>query len=390
MSKSILFIDEDASVLERLPDALTKRIDCLFAPSYKKGYALLREKKQCCAVLIELGLNNEDGIAFLRRLRKDFPATVRMVLTARGDYATALDAVNKGEVFRFMEKRSTPEELTHVICEAIRHNENEADKQKAVRRALMGSIKALMDVLDLVNPEAVGVSRRIRERAIQAAKNLGVKSIWRMEMAILLSHVGCVALPNEMLSKADHGEDLTPEEQQIFSMHPEIAFNLLSNIDRLAPMAEIIRQQLLPTSEKPPLESRILKIVIAIDRLERRGADVQSALLALKNQPKEYDQAIVKHMSTFMLAPETGSSREVSVEDLKEGMVMARDLVNKDGAKLLLRGQRISKASLIRLKSFHIALGILDPIHVVDDSGRASGNGKKSLGGCPCETQPAP
>lgn len=366
MLTSVLFIDDDGSILDSLPAALTKRLNCLFAASYDEALAVLRERPDCPVVVTELGVKGKDSLEFLRTLRTKYPRTTRLILTGRGNYSQAMKAINEGEVYRFLEKPCPQEKLTQAISDAIRVKEKQPDSQKAVRKALMGSIKALMDVLDLVHPEAVGVSRRIRERVISAAKAFGVKSIWRMEMAILLSHVGCVALPSELLVKVDTGKPLTPEERQMFAMHPKIAFNLLSNIDQLTSIALILKKQLQPLEKNPPLESRILKIAIAIDRLERKGADIRSALRALGKQPEEYDPMIIKHMSSLIIGANALPSIEVSVENLEEGMIMADDLINKDGVKLLLRGQRISKASLIRLKSFHIALGILDPVHVVD------------------------
>jgi hypothetical protein len=50
--------------------------------------------------------------------------------------------------------------------------------------------------------------------------------------------------------------------------------------------------------------------------------------------------------------------REVSLDQLAEGMVLARDLVNRDNAKLLLKGQAVSRASLRRLRMFAAELGV--------------------------------
>ena len=365
MPLKIIFVDNNDSAAASLPEAIHKKFKIRNADSYKKAIDILKSKGQCGLVITELGLNNEDGTAFLAYVRKKFPRAVRMIMTARTDFSEACKAINSAQVYYFINKPCPADDLVKIIVKGIRHYEEEVEKKNAMRKALIGNVNALVDIVDLVNPEAMGFAKRIRGRVMSMGKAMGIKLLWQLELAVMLSHIGCVALPSKILEKMDRGEKLTPEEKQIFGMHPSIASNLLANIDQMAHVAEIILHEHSFLSDEQPLESRIIKIALDLDRLERAGNDPIEILKKMAAKPKAYDNRVVKAMFKLLSTPESSTIRELNIEDLEEGMIMAKDLINKDGTKLLLRGQPISKASLVRLRSFHIALGVIEPIEVM-------------------------
>lgn len=367
MSHTILFIDNDDTAFAGLPEKLHKKYSLKLAKSYKEAAIILKKTPQCCLVISELNLDKRDGVAFLRQIRQKFPKIVRMVMTDRSEFSEACEALNIAEVFQIIPKPCPPETLTKAIGKGVKKFEEAREQQQAMRTTLLGSVKALVDIVDMVSPEAMGFAKRIRDLVAKTGKALGYKPLWQLDLAVMLSHIGCVALPDEVIYKMDSGEALTPEEKQIFGMHPEITSTLLANISQMAPVAEIIRHQHDPLNTKQPLGSRIIKVALDLDRLERMGKDPLTILDKMSTKGKLYDPQVVKTMVKLLTPADLGAVSQLSVEELEEGMVMAKDLVNKDGSKLLLRGQPISKASLIRLKAFHIALGIMDPIHVLTD-----------------------
>lgn len=364
MAINILFVDDNDTAMNSLPKQLSKKFVFQRAGSYKEAAGLLNSKGKWAVVITELGLNGENGIAFLSFVRKNFPKTVRIVMSASTKFSDIYEALNTAQVFRYISKPCPPEDLARIIGQGNLQYETGFEKQQAMHKALLGSVNALVDILDLVNPEAMGLSKRIRDRVMNTAKTLGVKSLWQVELAVLLSHVGCVALPSEILEKMDRGEKLSPEERQIFGMHPSIAANLLANIDQMSHVADVIRWQLHACEPDQPIESRIIKVALDLDRLERKGLDTIEILNKMASRANAYDPKVLETMRSLLAPPKAKETRELSPEELEEGMIMAKDLVNKDGTKLLLRGQPISKASLFRLKAFHVALGITDPIEV--------------------------
>ncbi len=368
MSKTILLVDADGSILAGLPESLQRQYSFQWASSYHSALTRLESADECCLIIAELGLDNQNGITFLNRVRKDFPKTVRMVMTAHNDFSDVYDALNTAEAYRFIKKPCPPDALAKLIRKGLRKYKSDKEKQQAMRKALLGSVKAMVDILDMVNPEAMGFATRIRKRVIKTGRTLKFRPLWQLELAVQLSHIGCVALPSEVLMKVDTGDKLSPEEEKLFGMHPQIASNLLANINQMAPVAEIVRQQHDFLNGDQPLGSRIIKVALDLDRLERAGNNPLTILDSMAAEETKYDLQVVEAMRTFICPTEDNPISKLDVGELHEGMVIAKDLVNNDGTKLLLRGQSISKASLARLKTFHRLLGITAPIHVTAES----------------------
>lgn len=369
---TILFVDTDDSVLKKLPKAARKKFELKRVDTYPQAVKVLKGKKDVAVLVVELGLNDEDAFVFLANCYRDFPGVVRMVYSASSEFTDALNALNTGHVFRFVKKPCPPGDMIKILAQCVRRHVRKTQDLKASRNTLIGSVKALVDILDLVNPEAMSVSKRIRSRVLDTGRALGVQPIWQLDLAVTLSHIGCVALPEEIIGKIDSGASLSPEEQQIYGMHPRIAANLLTNIDQMAGISEIIRYQLLPNHEKQPLGSRIIKTSLDLDRMIQKGAEPMKILKHMRAKDRVYDPKVVEAMLKLERkkheAPEAQAVREICMAELKEGMVMAEDMINQEGTKLLLRGQSVTKASLVRLQSFYLALGVVEPLHVYADS----------------------
>lgn len=362
---TILFIDHDATALAALAPGLPAGVRLAHCPDYGQARGLLEGKHGVGVVVVELGLGGADAFALLEELQQHAPSTIRVVLTASTAQADAVAAVNRGRVWRYLAKPCPPAELLPLLGDALRAHAADVRERKATRLRLLGGVKILVDILELVNPEALSYSRRIRERVLATGRALGVQPLSRLELAVTLSHIGCVALPGEIVAKMNQGQPLSPEEQQIFGMHPSIAANLLVNVDQLVPVARIIRYQNAPLHDAQPLEARILRIALDLDRMEARGADPVKVLESMRGKAKAYDQAVVEAMLRVVYKPEPVPVRKVGLAELREGMVMAEDLINAGGVKLLLRGQRISAASLARLTAFPEALGLREPLLVL-------------------------
>jgi len=368
MPYSILFVDETHAALKDFSCDCEDKLKLLFASSYEDALGKLGNTRDCRVLIAELNLNGEDGMAFLEQVQKRFPRTVRLILTESKKFEDVRDALNSG-VLQYLEKPCAADVLKGAVCKALQKSKEDRER----RNSLLGSVKALIDILDMVNPAAMGFAKRIRDLVVETGKDLGFRPIWQLELAVMLSHIGCVALPSAILKKVDQGKMLTPEEKQIFGMHPDIAANLLANIPEMAPIAGIISRQHETLSSNQPLGSRIIKVALDLDRFGRAGRDPLTILDKMSAKTKLYDHAVVKSMLKFYCdSGMCAMSRQINVEQLEEGMIMARDLVNKDGTTLLLRGQSVSRASLIRLKAFHVSLGVLDQVHVVDTD-RATG-----------------
>ncbi len=366
MPKIILFVGEDDAGFQELPKHLLDEYSIHSVPTCEEALAGLGKNDDCFLIIVEFSRDGQAYEDFFKKVGTEYPSIVRVLLTTRDNFKQSHATIHAAQEFQLLERPYPPEILLEIIEKGIDRFGIQLGKQQALRRTLLGSVRAMVDILDMVNPEAMGFAKRIRRNVLSTGKALGFNPIWQLELAVMLSHVGCIALPAEVVRKVDQGTPLSPEDKQMFGMHPSIAASLVDNIPKMAPVATIIKHQHECLSKDQPLGSRIIKVALDVDRLERKGKEAADSLGKMLAKPDTFDSTVVKSMLKLIGQSSKQAVREIDIEDLKEGMVMARDLVNKEGVKLLLRGQAVSKASLNRLQLFHIALGVTDTVAITD------------------------
>jgi DNA-binding response OmpR family regulator len=92
----LLIIEDDVEVAEALSDAFARRkIHCDLAHDAGDGEQMLR-LTEYSAVILDLGLPDEDGMALLRRLRASGRSEPIIVLTARGDGPSRVEGLTHG------------------------------------------------------------------------------------------------------------------------------------------------------------------------------------------------------------------------------------------------------------------------------------------------------
>lgn len=358
MPAKILLVDSDAQVLGDLTAALGLHFPLATAASGKAALQAMASGGPVAILVSELELPDMDGAALLAKVGELSPQTVRMAVSHRADYKAALKAVNQGGAVKVLSKPLSPQVVATALTEGLKQYQTYVREKELFRDTLQGMVKVLVDILGLVSPHAIGRSKRIKDRAMLLGRMLGVKPAWQLDLAVTLSHVGCVALPSQIVAKLENGQEFTPEERRQFDIHPRIAARLLHNISRMATVAQIILHQNRKASENPPLESRILKAVLDLDHLERKGAPSAKALAAMRQRQGSYDPKVLDALAAHLKQCSEEAGREVTLAQLEEGMILARDLVGAGDAKLLLKGQAVSKASLLRLRMFAEELGV--------------------------------
>ncbi|MGE4296633.1 MAG: HD domain-containing phosphohydrolase [Desulfovibrionaceae bacterium] len=365
----LLLVSVDAAFREEAKAALSDRFALLVTDSAEKALAAMERERGCTIVMSGLTLPGMDGVTFLSEMRRRQPQVMRLLVSGNGTFEIAMRAINVAQVHRYLVKPITPLQLSEAADDALQTYEQIQGEAAQLKATLNGSVRLLVEVLELTNPAAMGRSTRTSERIKQLGQELGVRPRWPLDLASLLSQLGCVALPSEILEKLDTGEDLTKEEMQIFTTHPSIAAHLLQNIPSMGQVAEIVRNQTAPCTANPPLGARILRVCLDLDHLERKRVPTAKALDAMRAHPERYDQAVVDALARMLGETAMVCCQMIPVAELRPGMVMLSDMVTKAGLKLLLKGQRLSEASHLRLQAFGDLLDLEEHV-CVDPSSR--------------------
>lgn len=144
MSEKILIVDDDPNVLDGYVRGLRKRFDLNVASSGQLALEMVEKQGPYAVVVADMRMPGMDGLEFLIRLRELAPETVRMMLTGNADQETAVNAVNQGQVFKFLNKPCARE----TMAEALRSGLDEFVHAKERRKRLESSVAEARDLAE--------------------------------------------------------------------------------------------------------------------------------------------------------------------------------------------------------------------------------------------------
>jgi response regulator RpfG family c-di-GMP phosphodiesterase len=366
MADKVLFVDDEPAFLTGYRLMLPAHFEADTAVGGEQGLAAIRNHGPYAVVVSDMRMPGMNGVQFLTRVREDAPETVRMMLTGCADINTAMDAVNEGNIFRFLAKSCGEDVLTKAITSGLiqyRLINAEKDLQENTR---MGSIKLLTDVLAAISPEAFGKSIRITRCVRHLMARFHIPSLWCFEAAAMLSQLGCIMLDPELIQAAYVDTHLSAENRLRFEAHPRVARDLLTNVKRLESVAWIVNQQLTwETPKNPPvvpelpaailaLGAKMLRVAVAFDNLRMKGVSNEEAVRRLRYR-SEFDRDLVDALADMKSEEPRMELRQVPISALSVGMILQQNIKNHAGVLVVAKGQEVTAPLLIRLEHFSFA-----------------------------------
>jgi len=371
----ILCVDDEPNVLEGLSLHLRRRFEVFTARSGADALELLAREGAVQVIISDMRMPGMDGATFLTRAREQYPDAVRILLTGQADLASAINAVNNGQIFRFLTKPCAPADMLAQVTAAVEQHRLITSERVLLRQTLHGSIKALTDVLALTHPASFGRAMRIRENVSEMISATGMAETWQVEVAAMLSQLGCAALPPDVAEKVYFGRRLTSEEEAMVARVPQVTEQLLGNIPRMEAVRHMLAGLNRPlgrdagaTEAERELVAcglSMLRIAVDYDVLERQGAAPAVAFASMRARNGRYDHATLEAFATARGegAPQM-AIRELGLKDLVPGMVVAQDVMMTTGALLVARGYELTDGLLERLRNFRLG-SVCEPIRVM-------------------------
>jgi DNA-binding NtrC family response regulator len=161
MTERILCVDDEPHILEAFQRQFRKQFAIETAVGGERALAAIAEHGPFAVVVSDLRMPDMDGIRLLNTIRERTPETVRILLTGHADLQAAIEAVNEGHVFRFLTKPCPSKTLAKALEAGLAQYRLITAEKALLEQTVSGSLKALSEVLGLVNPEAFGRSSRI-------------------------------------------------------------------------------------------------------------------------------------------------------------------------------------------------------------------------------------
>lgn len=301
---TILLVDDEENILRSLKRIfMDQDLHILATTSPFDALELL--KTHAVSVIISDNLMpGMSGIDFLQRAKFISPESVRVMMTGYADVHAAIDAINKGEVFKFLTKPWDAEEFRNVVFDSI----NRHDMVHSLRQADESKLYSLAQTIELKDPYTRGHCDRVAQYSLSMAERLGLENDRRIfiKHGSWLHDCGKIGVPEAILN---FNGPLSPEQMEIVRNHSRWG----AEVARLAKLPEAVVNIILFHHEKYdgtgyparlkgndiPIEARIVSVADIYDALTSarpyRGAmDVDRAVKILAEARNTYsDPAIV-------------------------------------------------------------------------------------------------
>lgn len=377
MNKRLLLVDDEYDIISAYKRNLRKHFTIFTAQSGPEALMILSESDEFAAVISDYRMPGMNGIELLETVARTYPDTMRIMITGHADLQLAIDAVNKGNIFRFLTKPIPIHEIIEILNDCLEIFRLKKSEKELLNNTFKGIINIFIELMQQIHPELFNHIKRLRELARRIAEDMNIQMNWEFDIALLLSKVGFITLPDGLADKYLEREPLTPEEQKMLLTYPELGYSLLSKIPRLENIATIIKYQRYNFNGtgneeeimglKLPYLSRLLKAVNDYELYYAELDDTQDAIYKLQELSHNYDPDILKSLNNVKSQHKT-SNPVISVHfrSLKIGMILMRDVKDSKGTLLLKRGTEITDLLLIRLYHAAKVREIIDPILVIE------------------------
>ena len=355
----VLCVDDDAFMLNILTQAIGVDYEVVTSSSGAEALQLIENSDPIQVVVSDHRMPGLSGAQFLEEVRDKHPLIVRILLTGETDLTEAVAAMNQAGLFRFLLKPGTRPILLDTLRAAVAQYQLQVAERELLQKTLIGTMRALSDVLAIANPTAFGHVSRIQELALGVAKQMKLPEQWPLEFASVAAQLGHIALPERTLRRLYAAESLSPEEGAQVAHSAVVAEGILKRIPRLRPVLDILSS--LASGRKSDASrasesvgAEILRVVSAFAAMERVTASRDVAVHRLLAQADRFDPEVMKAL-TELLGLEVGGdeSIEVPIGRVCVGMIVAEDLCTRTGALLVPKGYRVSESFVARLGYFN-------------------------------------
>lgn len=304
MSHRILCVDDEENLLIGLQRTLRKQFQVEVAVGGAAGLRKLETEGPFAAVVADMQMPEMNGIEFLKQVETRWPDTIRLMLTGNADQKTAVDALNQGHVFRFLNKPCQPEQLIPTLESAVNHYLLLRAERDLLENTLTGAVRVLSEILSALKPRTRMAPTPCPEQIRHLCQALQIGRIWEVEIASLLANVGYATLPPAVLLKLSVDMVLAEPEQKLLRNLPTAGADLVSRIPRLENVAKIIRysQKNFDGSGLPddacagadiPIGARALRVLQELARDEYCRMPMKDIVRKLREKQGIYDPGVL-------------------------------------------------------------------------------------------------
>jgi len=388
----ILLVDDDQAQIKIASCILRKKdaYEVISAEDVPSAFAAAEDNLPAL-VISDYHLVGDDGLILCQRIKSDpkLRNTMFMLLTAESDLGRKIKALDLG-ADDFISKPYNESEFLSRVQVLLRIKrlqdelQSEGDELREANRTLQHHFTGIVGLLtkfitlrvpnaSLNAEKAARMSRWMGERL-----NLEEHELHILDLAARVHEIGKITFPDSLFKR--HPLQLTEDEWNRYLEFPVLGETLLHEIPELQEIAKLLRHQLenydgsgFPDKlmgEEIHLCCRIMRGVNYLEQATR--ADVVSPEGLFDSLSKARGTSLDPHVAQLLreylqITREPSwleGKEEISILDLREGMVIASDICTGNGTKLLPKETKITQAFIARILAQHHFDPIINSIYI--------------------------
>lgn len=330
MPHKILIVDDEAANLHLLDRLFSPAFNVITASSGEEAILILEQHDVTLLITDQLRPGMTE-IELLRHAASLRPHIVRIILTDYTDVGALVEAINCGQVYKYVTKPWNNNELRLTVERAIAHYEtNKARHDLALtnqrlvtrmKKMTQGFLLSITDALEAKDEYTRGHAHRVSSyaTAIGSRLELAAATLEQLSLAAFLHDVGKIGTPDSIFLKPG---TLAAAERAVMQLHSKCGARLLREITDMEDVADAVLHHHehfdgtgYPdglSGEQIPHLSRIILVADAYDamtnpRAFREAWNREAALEQLhKRSGAQFDPAVVQAFSevnTIIPAP---------------------------------------------------------------------------------------
>jgi response regulator RpfG family c-di-GMP phosphodiesterase len=198
LRNSVLFVDDEVNILHALRRLFVDyHLNIVTAESAFKAMDILKYT-DISVIVCDNFMPGMKGIYFLEKAKLISPDSVKIMMTAHADLSVAVDAINKGEVYKVVTKPWDDEELKNTMLDAL----DRFNIIHSMRNASEGALLSLAQTIELKDPYTRGHCERVAQYAVAVAIALGFKEEQKRDLRCgsYLHDCGKIGVPEAILN----------------------------------------------------------------------------------------------------------------------------------------------------------------------------------------------
>lgn len=248
MPYKIMIVDDEPANLRLLERLFRRDYQVITAASGLEALQLLNQH-DIALLMTDQRMPGMSGIELLKRTAEVRPHVVRIILTGYTDVGELVEAINCGQVYKYVTKPWNNDDLRQTVDRALEHYETSNSRHELaltnqrlvgrMKEMTRGFVRAIADALEAKDEHIHGHARRVRSYAAAVGRlmGLGEESLEQLALAAFLHDIGKIGVPDSILLKPG---SLTPEETAQMRQHARRGARMLTGMVGLEGASEAV------------------------------------------------------------------------------------------------------------------------------------------------------